>query len=271
MSVIRVKKHEKNFVILYKTILEDPDITLKAKGLWAFCMAKPDDWEFSLKQLQYTLLEGRKALTNAIDELMAHGYCKRIQNKDDQGRWTTVDYEIFELSELKKCSPECPFVRADNRRADKEPQLNTNGTKDRKNNNPQAKEEQQEVVVFSKEAFEKAAKKCGIETERIEKAWKIWYTKSDKGRGMIRDPIAWLIDCARKNYRVPESRITDNINFLKKFEKAAEKCGKSHLIQANEREGYIVFTDCPSVIYNVKDMDFFIDVARQMKNRKISC
>jgi len=137
------------------------------------------------------------------------------------------------------------------------------------NNNSEPKECQENVVVFSKESFEKAAKNCGIEEERIEKAWKIWHLKSDKSKAAIRDPVAWLIDCARKNYRVSESVVEGNFRFLKEFERLAEHRGKSNIIQANEREGYIIFTDCPNVSYSIKDRNFATEVANQMKLRNI--
>jgi hypothetical protein len=132
MSVVRIKKTE-NYVVLSKQALENPKLSLKAKGLWAYCMGKPDNWEFHLIQLQKTFIEGRRAISGAIEELIQQGYCIRIQNKDENGRWTTVDYEIFETSQLKESLPESRFVRAENALAQNVHLLsNEEETKDRK-------------------------------------------------------------------------------------------------------------------------------------------
>lgn len=132
MSVIRVKKHLENYVILHKEILENAEISLKSKGLWAFCMAKPDDWEFHVEQLEKTLKEGEKALYSALEELIEFGYVKRVQGKGPKGRFQATDYEIFETSQLKKCLPHRPFGDADNGRADKAELLRNNYTKELK-------------------------------------------------------------------------------------------------------------------------------------------
>lgn len=121
MSVIRVK-HEKNYVVLQKEILENPKISLKAKGLWAFCMAKPDDWEFHVTQLADSLLEAKDALMTGIKELIKFGYMVKIQNKRTNGQWDEVDYEIFETSRgLKECLPQLDLPLADRPVADNPP------------------------------------------------------------------------------------------------------------------------------------------------------
>ncbi len=113
MTVIRIKKHETKFVVLQKEILENPKISLKSKGLWAFCMAKPDNWEFHVKQLADTLKEAKDSIGSAIKELEQFGYCRKIQIKDSKGKFLPFDYEIYETSQLKKCLPQQDFPLAD--------------------------------------------------------------------------------------------------------------------------------------------------------------
>lgn len=111
MTVVRIKK-ENNFVTLYKACLQDVSISLKAKGLWAFCMGQPDDWTFHVSQLSTVLKEGEDAIYSALKELIEHGYCKRIQNNIN-GKFQTVDYEINEFpEEFKKRLPHRDFPDA---------------------------------------------------------------------------------------------------------------------------------------------------------------
>lgn len=145
MSVIRIR-HQNNYVVLNKEVLEHPNLTLKAKGLWAFCMAKPDNWEFHLSQLQHTLIEGRTAITNAINELIKFGFCLRIQRKDEYGQWATCDYEVYETAQIKKCLPICENPLADNRLAENQLLLSNNKEL---NNNKEREEDKPLTPTFS--------------------------------------------------------------------------------------------------------------------------
>lgn len=104
MTVIRVK-HDNNYVVLNKEILENPHISLKSKGFWAYCMSKPDDWDFYVRQLISTLREGETAIRQCIRELEGSGYIAKTRKRDGTGRFGSYDYEIYETSRLKEKVP----------------------------------------------------------------------------------------------------------------------------------------------------------------------
>ncbi len=160
MSVIRIK-HERNYVVLQKEMLENPNISLKAKGLWAYCLSKPDNWEFHITQLVSAVKEGRDFVRNAIDELIEFGYCIRIQNKDKFGKWTTVDYEIFETSQLKKSLPQTCFPLTDDPLAANPPLLSNDSHQVLINNPPppSSKEEAIDAEPATKEEEEEILKR----------------------------------------------------------------------------------------------------------------
>lgn len=110
MTVIRVKKTE-NFVSIHKECLENPSLSFKAKGLWAYCMTRMNNWEFCVAHLSTVSKEKEDAIYSAIKELEAAGYCKKIQ-RNINGRFQPVDYEIYETSKLKKCLPQPDFPYA---------------------------------------------------------------------------------------------------------------------------------------------------------------
>jgi len=102
MSVIRVIHNRENpFVMLNKEALWNPELSLKAIGLWARCMSRPDDWKFNVKELAQSGKEGRRAIDSCIDELIKHGYAMRLEHyeKDDQGHFIGggVEYIFFEF------------------------------------------------------------------------------------------------------------------------------------------------------------------------------
>lgn len=125
MSVIRVVHNKENpFVQLNKETLWNHNISLKAIGLWARCMSRPDDWRFNVKELVSKSKEGRRAIDAAIKELIKHNYAVRIEHweKSEDGKFKTggIEYVFFEfpatqedkdrvLEEFKKSFRHCGF------------------------------------------------------------------------------------------------------------------------------------------------------------------
>ena len=103
MSVIRIKKTE-NFVVLHKRALEDPRLSFKAKGLWAYCLSRPNDWTFHVTHLATVSKEGTDAIYSAIKELIECGYARKIQEVKG-GKFQKVDYEIFETCQIQEILP----------------------------------------------------------------------------------------------------------------------------------------------------------------------
>ena len=84
------------------SLLNNKEITLKAKGLYTFMNCKPENWEFSYNGLQSQLQEQKTAIKTAIKELEKYGYLIRRKYKKDNGQWgweyelTLADYPSIE-------------------------------------------------------------------------------------------------------------------------------------------------------------------------------
>lgn len=131
MSVIRVNHNRENpFVQLNRSALWDENLSLRAIGLWARCMSRPDDWTFRIRELIKTSKEGRTAIYTTIDELIKHGYCIRMEiyQRVQKGQFGTnnVEYVFFEfpiteseraeyVEEFKKRFPRSGFRNPGNR------------------------------------------------------------------------------------------------------------------------------------------------------------
>lgn len=101
-TTIRVAHNRENpFVMINRSALRHPKLTLKARGLWAYLLSYPDDWEFNMAHLVSTLPEGRTAIYNAFDELIEHGYVIRLQYHGSKAHDTVgfqkLQYIIFEF------------------------------------------------------------------------------------------------------------------------------------------------------------------------------
>lgn len=92
-TVFRVHHNAKNrFVQLLNSSIWDEKLSLRAVGLWARCLSKPDDWHFSIEYLISHCKEGRDAIYAAIKELIENGYVIRIDfcaNKEN-GKFTSA-------------------------------------------------------------------------------------------------------------------------------------------------------------------------------------
>lgn len=95
MSIIRVTKRSR-YVVLDKTALEDPRLSLKAKGLHAYLLSKPDTWEIRVEHLIKHHKEGKTAIYSAIEELRATGYVVRHEIRRF-GRFNSYFYDVYEV------------------------------------------------------------------------------------------------------------------------------------------------------------------------------
>jgi DNA-binding MarR family transcriptional regulator len=77
-------------------LLNDPNISLKAKGLFAYLQSKPDNWRFSVARITSQTKDGKDSVKSAIRELEKAGYLKRKPRKGDAGKWDGYDYILTE-------------------------------------------------------------------------------------------------------------------------------------------------------------------------------
>ena len=118
MCIEREKTHTKNFVILYKQVLNDSNLSLKAKGLWAYLMSLPDDWKISSTEVAKHSTDGRDSVRAGLQELVEQGYAKKIKTTNDQGKFEPGGWIIYEskkineeheIQELKNKVPQTAF------------------------------------------------------------------------------------------------------------------------------------------------------------------
>ena len=94
-EIFRIEKRN-DFTIVRNGLLRDKTMTLKAKGLLITMLSKPDGWDYTLNGLQTILFEGRDAIASGLNELERHGYLVRRKTRDRFGRFTDVEYIIYE-------------------------------------------------------------------------------------------------------------------------------------------------------------------------------
>lgn len=65
------------FTQVANSIINDPNISFKAKGIYAYIYSKPDGWDFAVRRMAQETCEERKAIESGIKELEDAGYLKR--------------------------------------------------------------------------------------------------------------------------------------------------------------------------------------------------
>lgn len=82
-------------------LLNNPNVSFKAKGLYAFMNSKPEDWDFSVESIANQNKEGRDSISAAIKELEASGYLTRKKYKDALGQFH-IEYILSEIPDYGK-------------------------------------------------------------------------------------------------------------------------------------------------------------------------
>ncbi len=97
-QIIRVRKTG-NFSVINNTGLQDERLSWGARGILAYLLSKPDDWQVRTLDLIASSPAGRDAVLHILRELEVGGYLHRLRVRSEGGRfeWRT---EIFESPSL---------------------------------------------------------------------------------------------------------------------------------------------------------------------------
>lgn len=77
MAKQKLKKKEVGFTQIKNDVLENPKLSLRAKGMFCYLYSKPDDWEFSSERIVKVSSDGSRSTISAIKELEKAGYLTR--------------------------------------------------------------------------------------------------------------------------------------------------------------------------------------------------
>lgn len=147
MTVLRINKKERNFLVIDKTCLGQSNLSWGAKGLHAFLMGLRDDCRISVEKLRHKATNGRDSVRGLINELKECGYITTewVRN-ESTGKYSSLEYIVHELPQaiedvaIRTSSPETEKPSPDIQAPDYPSTANTtpininNNNKDLKNN-----------------------------------------------------------------------------------------------------------------------------------------
>jgi len=100
---------ETRFGVTPNELLYDKNVSLRAKGLYAYIQGKPDHWNFSAERIESETNDGLHSIKKSLQELEKNGYLFRNKFQNNKGHWE-IEYHLF--SSPKKSIPtvEIPTV-----------------------------------------------------------------------------------------------------------------------------------------------------------------
>lgn len=123
MSVMRVNKTA-NYTVLSNYHFKEKGMSLKAKGLLSLMLSLPEDWNYSVSGLVKLSKDGKDSVMSALAELEKFGYLVRYRTTDQMGRFSGVEYDIYEQPQKEIPMSENPIL--DKSHEENPTQLNTN-------------------------------------------------------------------------------------------------------------------------------------------------
>lgn len=91
---LTLKNKNNGFGIIWNDILNCPTMTFKAKCIYGYIRAKPDNWKFSLAGIASQTVEGVDAISTGLKELVNHNLLEIIQHRTADGKF---DYQEWIL------------------------------------------------------------------------------------------------------------------------------------------------------------------------------
>lgn len=94
MAILRKQKRDR-YTVIDNSILEDKELSLKAKGMLCLMLSLPDYWDFTISGLTQRSRDGKSSVMATLNELEDAGYFRRIQIKDN-GKYAGIEYIVSE-------------------------------------------------------------------------------------------------------------------------------------------------------------------------------
>ena len=85
---------KRNFSTIPNALIQNDEITDRARFLFCYMASKPDDWQFYQKPLAKGLGYSLETLRKYIDELIRFGWLTRETRRGEKGRFDTYDYTL---------------------------------------------------------------------------------------------------------------------------------------------------------------------------------
>lgn len=103
-TVVRIQRHERDFLTVSNATVQDERLTWAARGLLVYLLSLPPDWEIRVSHLQKQGGAGRDVVRRLLRELQEHGYASGVgresQDRGERGRFGPTEIRVYESPSL---------------------------------------------------------------------------------------------------------------------------------------------------------------------------
>lgn len=168
-GVVRSGRRD-SFTVLYNSMITDKRLSLKAKGLFAVMMSRPEGWEFSVSGLAAFTGVGKDAIRNTLMELERVGYLIREQGHKDDGTFGGNVYILQDIAPPLSGKPDNGYIPLsgntdDGENRQRETPLSGNPTQ---RNKDLKKRKTKEPPIIPHEVMDEVTKYAGDDQELLE-------------------------------------------------------------------------------------------------------
>ena len=165
-KITRVKK-ERDFVQIDKFPLQDVKLSWRAKGLLAYMLSMPDDWQFYVNELHKHAKDGKDSTRSALKELEQFGYLViEKDNRSSKGKFATNNYFLYERPLSDTGSP-WRVARHGQAATTNNKETNNNHTNNNKEREKKEISPQLDTNDFPKDLKEKPKEKSSAKKEKV--------------------------------------------------------------------------------------------------------
>ena len=216
-TFFRVEKN-RNYSVISNEFLRRKDLSAKAKGILAYILHLPDDWNINLNEVMTHFTDGETSFRSGWKELAEKGYVERRPVREGQRivRWETIVRESVDIS---TSSLHCDFqdvenLDVENLDVQNQELLNTNNTKylnelNTNNNTLSSKHDDtpyQEIVEYLNEKTGSQYKHTTQATRNgIKARYNEGFKLDDFKRVIDIKTRQWLYDTKMKQYLRPQT------------------------------------------------------------------
>jgi hypothetical protein len=103
-TVIRILKHERDFLIVANSTVQDKRLSWEARGLLVYLLSLPSDWQIKVSHLQKQGGAGRDVLRRMLRELQEFGYVsgfgRESRDRAERGNFVKTEIQVYETPSL---------------------------------------------------------------------------------------------------------------------------------------------------------------------------
>ena len=138
-GIVRVNKRENPFAQIDKHPLKDENLSWQEKGLLAYLLSLPNDWDLYINELCKHATNGRDSTAAIVSKLIKKGYIIR-ERKREKGKFKGYDYQVFERPDLAENWKSVNGKSVNGKTVNEKPETTNNNLTDNNLNNNVSKE-----------------------------------------------------------------------------------------------------------------------------------